>query len=168
MKYISILCLALCIGLTACNNNDETPLEVDIQITEQFLPAGVIFNKDDAEFKEKCLEWNNKVILVNSPEELPHDPLGFQEGYKNLSYSTHTLALYYMTSQYNIVSCRNRLYKQTNDDTINWGITLGVSGDIEGADNLLFSRFAIMIPKTTDSSNLKVWLGVTDHDCARD
>jgi hypothetical protein len=47
------------------------------------------------------------------------------------------------------------------DESLNWLIIMGVGGDIADVDKIFcFTRFAILVPKLTDSSSLKIWLSV--------
>jgi hypothetical protein len=66
-----------------------------------------------------------------------------------------------MGNQYDIQSCSNRYYQSAVDESLNWLIIMGVGGDIADVDKIFcFTRFAILVPKLTDSSSLKIWLSV--------
>lgn len=77
MKHICFVFIALTICLTACKHDNEPPSEVNLPITTQFLPSGVLFSLSDTEFVEKIKPWISKVVIANSVDEIPKDPLGF-------------------------------------------------------------------------------------------
>lgn len=169
MKYLGVFMMALTLCLSACRHSGEPLTEIDMPINSQFIPEGVKFSENDTEFLEKCKPWNNKIVMVNSVDELPDDPLGFNEGYRNLSFSNQTLIIYYLFHDYNIMSCRSRLYKNVPEDTVNWSITLGIGGDIDVSDEyLMFTRFAILVPKMAYNPDLKVWLGIESFNWSWD
>lgn len=167
MKYLSLLIIAIGLCLTSCNHNDGPALEVNIAINEQFVPGNVIFSLSDTEFKDKIKPWYNKKVVVNSAQELPADPLGFNESYYKIDFKNHTLLIYYDIHDYNVVSYSNRYYRNTVENTYNWTIMLGISGTIadgeEGA-RAIFSRYAVLVPKLSENAEVKIWNSLVDHN----
>ncbi len=167
MKYLSLILIALSFCLTACNNNNEPPTEVNLPIREQFIPGNVIFSMSDTEFKDKVKPWFNKQFVVNSVEEIPNDPLGFPESYYKIDFKENTLLLCYQINDYNTVSVTNRYYRNMVENTYYWCINLGVSGDINNGDNkdqAIISRYAILVPKLPIDADVKIYFGITDHN----
>jgi hypothetical protein len=112
---MSWLLMAVCLWLTACNDNDEPKNDVELAINEQFQPCSVTVSRSDSAFTEMCERWGNRTVVVNS----------------------------------------------VVDESLNWLIIMGVGGDIADVDKIFcFTRFAILVPKLTDSSSLKIWLSV--------
>lgn len=168
MKYLSILLIALSFCLTACNNNDEPPIEVNLPITTQYLPTGVIFENSDKEFRAKIKPFVNTKWIVNSVDELPNDPLGFSENYYKIGFSNHTLLLFYDIDIYNLVSYQNRYFRNTVENTYNWSILFGISGKLNEDDSniekLFFARYALLVPKLPDNADVKIQTSIIDHN----
>ncbi len=167
MKYLSLIIIAFSIFITACNHNNQPPTTVNLPINEQFLPMNVEFNMSDTEYKQQTRPWWDKGVVVNSSEEIPNDPFGFQESYYKINFKNNTLLLYYQIHDYNVVSITNMFYRNTVENTYNWSINLGISGDINEGDKIekaIISRFAILVPKLPTDANVKFWHGLRDHN----
>lgn len=168
MKYLGLILIALCFCLTACNHNEEPPVEVNLPITTQYLPSGVIWDTSDAEFKEKIIPWLSKKVIVNSVDEIPNDPLGFTENYYKINYTNQTLLLYYDVDIYNFVSCHNRYFRNTVENTYNWSIQFGISGKLNEDDSnlerLLFCRYAILVPKLPEDADVNIFISLVDNN----
>lgn len=167
MKYLSLVIIALGICLTACRHNDGPQMEVNMQIYEQFVPANVMFSLSDTEFKDKIKPWYDKKVIVNSVEELPADPLGFNESYYKINFKDQTLLIYYDVHNYDVVSHSNRYYRNTVDRTYNWMISLGINGTIdkgEEVERAIFSRYAILVPKLPENADVNIWSSLINHD----
>lgn len=168
MKYLSLLLIVLGFCLTACNDNEEPALEVNLPVTTQYLPAGVIWDVTDTEFKEQIKPWVNTKWVVNSTEELPADPLGFDESYYKINFSNQTLLLYYDIANYNIVAYQSRYFRNTVENTYNWSILLGISGKLNEDDaqieKLLFSRYALLVPKLPENAEVQISTSILDHN----
>lgn len=159
--------VALGICLSACNNNNEPPMEVNLLINEQFVASNITFSKADTEYKEELRPWYNKRVVVNSADEIPDDPFGFAQSFYKINYKNNTLLLCYLMHDYNVVSVTNRYYKNNVENTYNWIVSLGVSGLInedESGDKLILSRYAILVPKLPADANVQVWHGLLDHN----
>lgn len=164
LKYLlSFLLIGILGSLTSCNKNDDTPSEIRIQILEDYLPCSVTFDRSDKLFYELCSQWSNKYMIVNSKDDLPDDPVGFNSSYKNINYKEYSLLLAYRLHNYSIDSFRNMLIKNNIENTYDWTISIG-SGDFgsDNYDNLTISRFAVKVKKIPDNANLKVWWGMKD------
>lgn len=167
MKYLSLVIIALGICLTSCRYNDGPQMEVNMQIHEQFVPANVMFSLSDTEFKDKIKPWYDKKVIVNSVEELPADPLGFNESYYKINFKDQSLLIYYDVHDYDVVSYSNRYYRNTVDRTYNWVIMLGVNGTIdngEDGERAIFSRYAILVPKLPENADVRIWSSLINHD----
>lgn len=167
MKYLSLILIALSLCITACNHNNEPPVEVNLPIREQFVPGNIIFDMSDTEFKDKVKPWMNKQVVVNSKEEIPDDPFGFQESYYKINFAENTLLLCYQIHDYDIVSITNRYYRNTVENTYNWSIVLGISGlinDDEEKEKAIISRYAILVPKLPADANVRIWHGLVNHN----
>lgn len=171
MKHLSILFIALTLCLAACNKNNEPPVEVQLPIREAFLPENVLFDYSDKDFLNRLKDWNNKKVVVNSVDEIPNDPIGFNESYYKIDFTDQTMLLYYMVHDYDVVSYNNIYFRNTVENTYNWTISLGVNGEINEDDNvekLIFSRYAILVKKLPDNADIIIWKNISDHSWSWD
>ena len=110
----------------------------------------------------------NTKWVVNSTEELPADPLGFDESYYKINFSNQTLLLYYDIANYNIVAYQSRYFRNTVENTYNWSILLGISGKLNEDDaqieKLLFSRYALLVPKLPENAEVQISTSILDHN----
>ena len=167
-KYISIVITVLMLCFCSCNHHNEPPMEVGLPINKSFLPATVQFERSDTEFYDKCREWDNKLIRVDSPEELPADPLGFSDIYRNLSFKDQTLLIYYDIHFWDIKSCDYMFRRNTVEKNYNWGLSLGVVNIVFEGDEIpetcYFTRFAILVRKLPEDAEILVWNSIDDLD----
>lgn len=167
-KYLSIVVAILVLCCCSCNHHNEPPTEVKLPIDKSFLPSTVQFNRSDTEFLEKCREWNNKLVRVDSPDELPNDPLGFSEIYRNLNFKNQTLLLYYDLHFWEIKSCDYTFHRNTVEKKYIWLMSLGVvdivfEGD-EKPETSYFTRFAILVRKLPEDAEISAWNSIDDLD----
>lgn len=159
MKYIHLSLILFLFGfISSCGGNDDTPAESQIPIQSEFLPSGISFDTTDKNFYDVCRQWSDTHWVVNSAKDLPKDPIGFTDSYKNINYSQYSLLIVYRLHNCTIDTYSNGLIKNNLEDTYNWTISIG-SSDL-GSDNydtLTFTRFAIKVEKVPDDANLKVW-----------
>lgn len=149
---------AMGVTLTSCNNNDEPPSEVNLPIIRQYLPVTVQFAADDAEWKEKVKGWTNKKVIINSPTDLPDDPIGFSAAYKGVNFNEYALLVTYSVEDWEIETYDNRYYRNNVKKTFNWTIGLGASmpyGD--NPEQLYFTRYAILVKKLPADATLNIW-----------
>ncbi len=143
-------------------------MEVNLPINTQYLPSGVIFDVTDADFKETVKPWLNKKLIVNSVDEMPDDPLGFNESYYKINFNNNTLLLYYDLDFYNIVSYQNRYYRNNIEKSYYWSIQIGINGKLNEDDNniekVIFSRYALLVPKLPENADVNVYISLTDHN----
>lgn len=167
MKYLSLILFAFSLLLTSCNHSDEPPMTINLPIREQFVPCNLAFKKSDTELAQQLRPWYKMRLIVNSKSELPEDPFGFAESFYRINYSDNTLLLYYDIAQYNIVSYSNLYYKNTVENTYNWSMNLGISGllnEDDEVENLVLSRYAILVPKLPADADVVMWQSLVDHN----
>ena len=142
--------------LSACGKKDEPTLEAPINIKESFIPAGIVFSKSDYKFLNKCLDWTNKTVIVNSVDELPNDPGGFSATYYKIDFDHSTLLLTYKLHQLPIDKAEYSFIRNYYDNTYDWYINITSSSDIdEIPDNVIFSRMGIVVPKLPESAKVR-------------
>lgn len=167
MKHLNIAMIFITLCLAACNKSNEPPVEVPLPIWEEFVPGNVIFDYSDKDFLNKLKDWSNKKVVVNSTDEIPNDPLGFNDAYYKINFSDQTLLLYYQLHDYDVVSYRNIYYRNTLENTYNWTISLGINGEINDEDNiekLIISRYAILVKKIPDNADIIIWQSIQNHN----
>lgn len=156
--FAALWLAAAVLVLAACHRNSEPPADNRLYINEQYLPGTVIFSETDTEFKDKCREWIGKTVVVNSPDQLPADPLGFNETFRKINFSYQTLLIYYLIHDYEILSLQNLWVRNYLDDSFDWTISLGITGE---TPDLRFTRFSILVPKLPADADVRVLIGVS-------
>lgn len=148
--------------LASCHHNEEPPVEVKLPIADIFIPATVTFDRSDTEFFEKCLEWDNKSLVVNSIEELPEDPLGSNDYFKKINFSKSTLLLSYSLHRLQYVTCKYYFLRNRIEQSYNLTIFLGI-GNLrdENSTERRFTRFAVLVPKLPESANVNIGISYT-------
>lgn len=164
MKYIYFPLLIFFLGfITSCGNNDDAPAESQIRIQDEFLPSSLTFNTTDKNFYDLCKQWSDTHWIINSAKELPKDPIGFNDSYKNINFSEYSLLVVYRLHNFTIDTYQNNLVKNNLENTYNWFLSIGGSNfGNDNYDTLSFTRFAIKINKIPDNANLEVWWGFKD------
>ena len=94
-KYLNLAVVMLLALLVSCNHNDEPPLEVNLSVAEQYMPATTVFDADDKEFLDKVKPYADKTFVINSLAELNEDPFGFSNAYKGIDFDEYTLLVAY-------------------------------------------------------------------------
>lgn len=166
MRHLSLLFAAIAFCLIGCTNHDDEPnYEFDATINGIYVPMSVTFDKSDTEYLNLCRPWDNKFVVVNSTDELPTEPFGFNDTYKNINFSDQTLLIYYSLNNFRVITCRNFYKKNIRENTYTWQLLLGVESKIEGAsDNLTMTRYAILVPKVPTDAKVKVNYSLTSLD----
>lgn len=169
MKPYRLLTAAACaITLfSSCNHNDEPPAEVLLPIHDIYLPCSETIDRNDADLVERYREWNNKVLIVNSPDQLPDDPIGFNESYTSgINFNDESLLLVYRIFPFGgIDTYRCRFAKNNLENRYEWGISIGSSDyDTDDDGKRTFNRFAISIRKLPADAELYVWWSLTDYN----
>lgn len=162
-KLIAIFLSVCALTVTAsCNRNNEPPSESAISITDAYLPKTIAFERSDSLLFNKCKDFNNKQFVVNSYDELPADPLGFNSSYSTIDFSKNALLLVYKIQHYTIDTYRNRYVRNNIENTYDWTISIGTSTSEKDVDmsKVYFTRFAIVVPKLVAGFELKTWFSV--------
>lgn len=162
MKYLKLFILSLGLLLCSCNRNNDVPTETLMSITQQYLPATVVFQQSDKDFLDKAIELHDKKFIINSLSELKSDPFGFSDAYRNIDFDNYTLLIIYKLHDWVIDTYRNRYYRNNLDKTYNWAILVG-SSTVPGEpvdDTLYFTRFAILVNKVPQDTDVLMWLSL--------
>lgn len=152
----------------SCNRATEPDLEINLSITERYLPVSVEFNANDIddEQKKQLVHLVNNEHIVNDVSEIPVDPLGlndaFGEAFRAVNFANHTLLIKYMLHDWSIDTYYNRYYKNTRDNTYNWSINVGTASDLDvDSDNMRLTRFAILVNKLPADAEVHTWFGLS-------
>ncbi|MDE6280105.1 MAG: hypothetical protein K2M05_09060 [Paramuribaculum sp.] len=159
MKHLVIIFLALSIALCSCNRHNEPPLETEFIISRQYLPVSIDVDKSNQELYDKIKDLSKSNFIVNSADELPDDPFGFNEAYTHVNFNDYTLLLHYEMHRWRIDTYRNRFYRDNRENTINWMIRVD-SSQFDESEPILFTRFAILIRKLPEDVDLKIWVSL--------
>ena len=161
---IKIFIMLVGVLLCGCNRHEEPPVETVWPIQETYMPVGVVFDKTDTDFLERCREWNNKRFIVNDVDELPADPLGFNDTYRNINYKNYSLILVYRLHRWSIDTYRSWFTRNNVENTFNWTLTV-VSNDFDPQDTnkVIITRFAITVKKLPEDANLLIGWQYIDH-----
>ncbi|MBD5181755.1 MAG: hypothetical protein HDS98_04310 [Bacteroidales bacterium] len=167
--HIALLTIPVAMLLAvSCNHHNEPQPIVKLPIAEEFLPVTVTIDRSDKELYEKWKEWNRNFIRVDSPAELPDDPLGFQDFYRSITYTDHTLLLFYQTHFWNIESLNYDFTRNTVERSYNWTIHMGTTDNVfegdETPDFINFTRFAILVRKLPEDAKIEVGYGIGSFD----
>lgn len=161
VKYLNLAVVMLLALLASCNHNDEPPLEANLSVAEQYMPANTVFNADDKEFLDKVKGYADKTMVINSLAELNDDPFGFSDAYKGIDFDEYTLLVAYWLHDMKIDTFRNRYYRDTKEKTYNWAIHIGTSTPPdESPEQLEFTRFAILVKKLPADADIRIWKSI--------
>lgn len=163
MKYLRlfIIIAALSFVVCSCNRNEDTPFDdINLPIAGDYVPTTVTFDINDSEWKDKIKEWTDKDIIVNSISELPDDPLGFSDAYKNINFNKYTLIITYNIHAWTIDTYRNRYFRDI-EGFYNWSICIKTASvsDIE-SEQLFFTRYSILVDKLPRDKEVKIWFSL--------
>ena len=163
MRYLCILTLTLSLILCSCNKN-EPPLEIILPISETYVPSSIEFPTGlDDEQKRNLSHLVNNQHIINSVDELPNDLIGFSEAYNKINFKNSTLLIKYMVHDYSIDTYNSRYYRNTKENSYNWMVNIGSASDLDAdSDNLMLTRFAILVNKLPADANLKSWFGLSN------
>ncbi len=162
MRNIAIVLYSICILLCACNRNDDTPpTEINLSIAENYMPSTVPFQVSDTEWIEKIKDWDNKQLIVNSTSEMPNDPLGFSDAYKNINFNTYSLLITYDIHNWPIDTYKNRYYWDNIEKSYNWAICIKTATVPDNsAEEWYFTRYSILVKKLPTDANIKIWFSL--------
>ena len=163
MRHIAIL-LPLLPFLFACNHSEPSG-QTRLPIHAEMLPTVVKVNVDDKDARERMKGWSGRLIAVNSSDGLPDDPFGFTDAYRNLSYSSSTLLLWYHgLPDFTLESTRQWFIRDNSDNTYHWNMDLGGSfGDNEDIDEICYVRMALLVGKLPDMAEVSVSYSISDY-----
>lgn len=163
MKYIGIIIIALGMILSSCRHDDEPPTEVNLSIEKQFRPNVIVFQKSDQEFYDKIKPLSTGDFVVNSTDELPDDPMGFSDAYKNINFRSYTLLIRYTLYRWDFESYSNRFIRNRKENRYEWNINLGVAEipEDDSIETLYFTRFAILVRKLPLDANILTWISLS-------
>lgn len=164
MKYIHSLVIALAFVFCSCGHDDEPKTEIDYPIVENYVPATIALDINDKDAKDKIKGWANRQITVNSLSELPEDPLGFSDAYKNINFKDYTLLITYNLHDWSIDTYGNRYYQDV-EGALNWTISVGTSSNLDNDSNqYYFTRYAILVKKLPKNRNVTIWFSLKSLD----
>lgn len=164
MKQISLIVFIMTLLLSSCGH-DDPPASVEIPIYDSFVPASIVVNRDDTVLVEECRDWTRKSFVVTSVEEIPDDPFKSTQSFSKIGFSDQALLIYYDVHSYDVLSCSNKYIRNNTDKTYEWTINLGINGDaVDSFNQLILTRYAILVPKLQKNYQLKVWSGVKDYN----
>lgn len=162
-KYFSFLILTICMMLASCGKDDPTG-SVDLAIYDTFLPASIVVDRSDSSMIEACKYFDQQKLVVNSKNELPDDPFGSEETFSSINFSTQTLLISYYVHTFDLLSCNNMVIRNYDENTYDWTISMGIKGNaVDSYDQLIFTRFAILMPKLNKKADLKVYYGISNY-----
>lgn len=159
MKHLVIIFLALGIALCSCNRHNEPPTETQFLINRQYLPVSIGVDMADQELVDKIKDLSKSNFIINSADQLPDDPFGFNEAYTDVNFDNYTLLLHYEMHKWRIDTYGNRFYRDNRENTINWAIRIG-SSEFDESEPIMFTRFAILIKKLPEDVDLKIWISL--------
>lgn len=163
MRYLSLLLLTFSLILCSCSKN-EPSLEINLPISETYVPCSIEFNTNDIDEEQKhnIIHLVNNQHIVNSADELPNDPIGFSEAYGKINFEKRTLLIKYMLHDYSIDTYNNRYFRNTKENTYNWMVNIGSASNLDDdSDNLMLTRFAILVNKLPADADFKSWFGLS-------
>lgn len=162
MKYIHLVIMVLAFVLCSCNNNDEPKNEINLPIIDSYLPMTVAVDIDDSESREIFRKWTDKDIVVNSLSELPDDPFGSSEAFKNINFDDYTLLITYNVHFWTIDTYRCRYFIDM-EGAYNWAICIkssDINVDVDNIKQLYFTRHAIVVQKLPPDKDVSIWYSV--------
>lgn len=163
IKIIYIFLISVCFCFTGCNHDYEPPTETLLAIYTEYLPVSIEGNKSDADFINICKEWKDKVLIVNSVDDLPDDPIGFSKSYQNIGFQNQSLLITYKAQWWEVATISNMFVKNNVEKTFNWTISLGLESYPDQPEDIItLTRYAILVPKIPSDSDLKVWWSISD------
>lgn len=165
MKPLYFLLSTLCVFLGSCSHhNDDPQTETRLPIEEIFTPAGMWFEKSDVD-APFFQEISKKLFVVNSPDQLPDDRLGFSDAYKKADFNNYTMLIYYQLHRWAFESCKYHFVRLNLEKAYNWTITMKVAADEEPYPEMrCISRFAIMVNKIPEGWDVTAVLGLSDYN----
>ena len=162
MKRLGFLIFIISLFFCSCNNN-EPDLQIELPINAVFLPATIDINKADIDQQERegIMKLVNNKHIVNDVSELPNDPIGQNEAFHNINYKEHTLLIMYQFRSWTIDTYSNLFYRNTEENSYNWVVRLGTTGNDDDTEVVHLTRFAILVKKLPDGADVITWTSLT-------
>ena len=158
MKYLASILLVLCAVLCSCSK-DEPKGEKLLPVVEAYSPATLDIDIDKPEWTDVVKKWDNKKIVVNSLSDIPDDPFGISDAFRNIDFNKCTLLLAYQAHNYPVNTYRNRYYKDETQDTYNWMVIVGTTdAPDQWGEQWYFSRYALLVDKLPTGAQVKFGL----------
>lgn len=149
----------------SCNNNKEPDLEIELPINSVFIPATIEINRAemDEQEREEIMNLVYNKHIVNDISELPNDPIGQNEAFYKINYQENTLLLMYIYHIWPIDTYANRFYRDTDDDSFNWVVKIGITPANEDDTEIIqLTRFAILVRKLPADAVIETWSSLTE------
>lgn len=165
MKQLSLLIFMTTMLFCSCNNNREPDLEIELPINSAFIPATIEIDKNELSEQERAeiMSLVNNKHIVNDIAELPGDPIGYNDAFYKIDFQANTLLIMYIYHTWDIDSYANRFYRNTNDNSFNWAVRLGITTkDDEDTEFIQFTRFAILVKKLPVDATVETWSSVAE------
>ena len=165
MKFSSLLFIAISLFLCSCNNNDDPSLEIALPIDGTFIPASVDLNLNqiDEEQRRNIILLTTNEHIINDASELPVDPIGFSETFKEIDFSKYTLLIKYVLHDYSIDTYSNSYYRNTRDNSYNWTVNIGTTSDTGINNDVIYlTRFAIYVNKIPADAQVISWFSLKE------
>lgn len=167
MKYIHTVSLFLCLSvLSACDRNrEEPPFETELPVREIYTPENVWVDMKDTEEYDRLVGWSGRLFVVNSPDELPWDGIGFSRAYTEADFSNHTILVYYHIHAWEFDRFSYRYVYYNQEAKYNWSILISVdSPEPTYADKRCLTRFAVMVDMIPGDAHVTAGFGLNGND----
>lgn len=159
MKLSYIIPIAAClVGMASCGKDDGPKADKQLIIAQQYMPVSMTFDSTDEAIMQKCRDWNRKVVVVNSNDQLPDDPIGFSASFQHLNLQYQTLLLAYRMQVWNVESYTNTFIRSYSENCYKWTVSTGICDFFDEEDTTRnFTRYAILISKIPDGADVKMY-----------
>ena len=171
MKKLGCLLILTTLLLGSCNRNDELDLDIDLPINSVFIPVSMEINREEIneQEREEIMKLVNSKHVVNDVSELPNDPIGQNEAFQHINYKEQTLLIMYLFKRWTFETYSNRFYRNTQENTYNWVLKLGVTLDNDdNTEQMQLTRFAILVRKLPVNADVETWYSLTQLGGAPD
>lgn len=164
MKPLISLLFLITLMVCSCNKNNEPDLVIELPINSVFIPVSIEIDKADLSEQERAeiMSLVNNKHIVNDVSELPSDPIGQNEAFYHINYKELTLLITYHFKSWTIDTYSNRFYRNTQENSYNWVVSLGTATDYDyDTDTVQLTRFAIAVKKLPVNADVQTWYSVT-------
>lgn len=163
MKYLTIILVIL--SLCSCNHNEEPPFEVTLPIQEEYIVKSEWISRYDSEKTAICKALDEKLFIVNSPDELPKDDIyGFGEAYTKADFKNYTLLIYYELHPWQVEVYRYRYVRNNTEKRYDWYIGNRIGPEEPNPEKWQFTRYAIAVNKLPENASVMAWRSLISSD----